>query len=292
MKLFRIGTARIDGKPTPMVLVDDRAFTFQEVVGDTAPHTTLKMFERWDHWQSQLGSAVEHVSGAGRDPATLTYLAPVTEPRKVICIGINYRDHLKEMKAGDPPEYPYAFMRPATSLAGHKESIRLPAGPKIIDWEAEIGIVVGHRFRGDDAEAALAAIAGYTVINDVSARDWIAKRPPVGIDWVMQKAWDQFQPTGPWITPARFISDPQALSIELTVNGVTKQRSNTGEMVFGVVQIMRHLGQIMTLEPGDIVATGTPAGVGFGRNPPEFIKPGDHVRVTIEGLGTLENEFL
>jgi 2,4-didehydro-3-deoxy-L-rhamnonate hydrolase len=136
------------------------------------------------------------------------------------------------------------------------------------------------------------AVGGYTVVNDVSARDWIANPPFVGIDWVMQKSWNKFQPTGPWVTPARFVADPQNLPIELTVNGEMKQKANTSQMIFGVRDIVRHLSGMMTLEPGDIIATGTPAGVGFGRRPPEFIKGGDRIRVTIEGLGSLENYFV
>jgi 2-keto-4-pentenoate hydratase/2-oxohepta-3-ene-1,7-dioic acid hydratase in catechol pathway len=135
------------------------------------------------------------------------------------------------------------------------------------------------------------AIAGYTIINDVSARDWIESRPSVGIDWVMQKAWDRFQPTGPWITPSEFIANPNDLHIWLTVNGVMKQDSNTSQMIFGVGAIVEHLSKIMTLEPGDIIATGTPAGVGFGARPRERLRKGDVVRVGIDGLGTLENRI-
>jgi 2-keto-4-pentenoate hydratase/2-oxohepta-3-ene-1,7-dioic acid hydratase in catechol pathway len=196
------------------------------------------------------------------------------------------------MKVSELPRYPYAFLRTPTSLAAHGEEIKLPGGTKMVDWEAELGIIIGRTLGPDETIDLLSAVAGYTVVNDVSARDWIASRPMVGIDWVMQKCWDKFQPTGPWITPARYVEDPQNLHIELRVNGEIKQRSNTSLMIFGVSDIVRHLAAMMTLEPGDVIATGTPAGVGFGRCPPEFIRSGDRVEVTIQGLGSLSNQFV
>lgn len=291
MKPYKLGTAEISGASVPVVLFNGRAHLLRDIIGTDCPPSVFALLQDWDRWAQRLG-AVGTVPHTGLDPDALTYRPPVEQPRKIICIGINYRDHLAEMNSGAPPDLPYAFMRPPTSLAGHGETIQLPKKSKMVDWEAELGVVIGRRFHGDDPIAARAAVAGYTVINDVSARDWIASRQPaVGVDWVIHKAWDQFQPTGPWITPAEFVPEPQALSIELTLNGVVKQRSNTSQMLFSVQQIVCHLGTIMTLEPGDIIATGTPAGVGFGRKPPEFIRSGDVVRITIADLGTLENTF-
>lgn len=292
MKSYRLGTAILGGKNTPVLLLDGRVHRLHEVIQSVVPQSIFDLLQDWPRWSAVLHET-SSPSSPGVDPDELVYRSPVLEPRKVICIGVNYRDHLAEMKSGEPPAFPYAFLRPPTSLAGHMEQIRLPHLSKMVDWEAELGIVIGRRFHGEDAEAAMMAVAGYTIINDVSARDWIASRPPVvGVDWVMQKAWDQFQPTGPWFTPAQFVSDPQALSIELTVNGAIKQKSNTSQMVFDIPQIVTHLGTIMTLEPGDLIATGTPAGVGFGRNPPEFIQRGDRVKISIDQLGTLENVFI
>ena len=289
---YKLGTGRIDSEPTALVLIEGTVHTLREVLGAEAPQTLEQVFVLWDAYESLLERRSSEIASPGRDPSAIDYLPPLSHPRKVICIGANYRDHLAEMKTADIPVFPYAFMRPQTSLAAHGEPIRLPAGARMIDWEAELGIVIGRRFGPDDTGDALQAVAGYTVVNDVSARDWIATRPFVGIDWVMQKAWDKFQPTGPWITPARYVADPQNLRIELTLNGIVKQASNTGQMIFGVAEIVRHLAGMMTLEPGDVVATGTPAGVGYGRDPKEFIKLGDRVRVTIEGLGALENQFI
>jgi 2,4-diketo-3-deoxy-L-fuconate hydrolase len=288
---YKLGTGVIDGRPTPLVLVGGKVHTLAEVLGDEAPETLEAVFADWAKLDATIAAKVAKLSG-GRDPSGISYLTPLANPRKVICIGTNYRDHLAEMKVTELPSFPYGFLRPQTCLAAHQEAIRLPSGAKMVDWEAELGIIIGRTFGPGETADPLEAVGGYTVINDISARDWIANRPFVGIDWVMQKSWDQFQPTGPWITPAREVADPHNLPIHLTLNGVMKQQSNTGQMIFGVRDIIRHLSAMMTLEPGDIIATGTPAGVGFGRRPPEFIKPGDQITITVEGLGTLENTFI
>jgi 2,4-diketo-3-deoxy-L-fuconate hydrolase len=292
MSEYKLGTGLIDSRSTPLVLVGGKVYSVAEVLGSQAPASIAAVFDDWDHMDQLIFERVEEVSGLGRDPEGITYLTPIAAPRKVVCIGTNYRDHLAEMKTIEQPAYPYAFMRPQTSLAAHGEEIYLPNGAKMIDWEAELGVVIGRTFGPEDKADPMEAVGGYTVVNDVSARDWIANPPFVGIDWVMQKSWNKFQPTGPWVTPARFVADPQNLPIELTVNGEMKQKANTSQMIFGVRDIVRHLSGMMTLEPGDIIATGTPAGVGFGRRPPEFIKGGDRIRVTIEGLGSLENYFV
>jgi len=195
------------------------------------------------------------------------------------------------MKVDQKPEYPYAFMRPQTCLSAHGDEISLPKNPTMIDWEAELAVIIGTTYGPENSQDPMTAVAGYTVVNDLSARDWIHNRPFVGIDWVMQKSWNQFQPTGPWITPSRFVDNPEDLDIQLTLNDEVKQKSSTRELIFSVRDIITHLAGMMTLEPGDIIATGTPAGVGFGRQPQEFIQSGDRIAVTIEGLGTLENTF-
>lgn len=288
---YKLGTGTIGGVPTPLVLIDDTIYRLNDLLGDDGVATLEEVFRNWARMERRI-AACDPAGAATVDPADVTFLPPLSNPRKVICIGVNYHDHLEEMKVTQLPEFPYSFMRPQTCLAAHGEAIKLPAGSSMPDWEAELGIVIGRRIGPGDGGPLRDAVAGYTVINDVSARDWIVNRPWVGIDWVMQKAWDKFQPTGPWITPAAQVANPDALDISLTVNGVTKQQSNTSRLIFGIDAILAHLTGIMTLEPGDIIATGTPAGVGFGRKPQEFLKPGDRVAVTVEGLGTLENTFV
>ncbi|CDX32991.1 2-hydroxyhepta-2,4-diene-1,7-dioate isomerase [Mesorhizobium sp. SOD10] len=292
MVAYKLGTGRLGGSLSPLVLVGMRVHPLAEILGEGAPTDLESIFADWAKYDELLAERCARVVAPGTDPADVSYCTPIANPRKLICIGTNYREHNQEMAAGERPEFPYGFMRPQVALAAHGEEIRLPARASMVDWEAELGVVIGRRYGPGDGGDPLQAVAGYTVINDVSARDWIASRPSVGIDWVMQKGWNQFQPTGPWITPARFVDDPQSLGIELAVNGVVKQKSNTSRMIFGVADITLHLAGMMTLEPGDIIATGTPAGVGYGRNPREFLKAGDQVSVTVEGLGTLCNRFV
>ena len=209
-------------------------------------------------------------------------------PNKLICIGANYHDHIAEMGVPMLPTYPYAFLKPpSTTLRGSGEAVVAPPEVKMLDWEAELAVIIGVRCRDVTADRALAVVAGYSNFNDLSARDWIADRPALGVDWVRHKAFDGFAPMGPYFVPAEFVGDPQALAIELTVNDVAKQRSSTANMVFGVREIIAHLSAIMTLEPGDVIATGTAAGVGQGRKPPEFLAAGDIVRIVIGDLGEL-----
>lgn len=292
MTEYKLGTGLLDGKATPLVLAGSTIHRLSDVLGGREVPGLEAVFADWEAYDQLIGDSLDGTSAPAVDPASVTFLTPIANPRKVICIGTNYHDHVQEMKVAALPEFPYAFMRPQTCLAAHGEAVRLPEGAKLNDWEAELGFVIGRRIGPGSDIDPMSAVAGYTVVNDVSARDWIINRPAVGIDWVMQKGWDKFQPTGPWITPARFVADPQNLNIELRVNGVVKQNSNTAKMIFGIEAILRHLTTIMTLEPGDIVATGTPAGVGFAQQPQQCLAPGDKTEVTIEGLGTLENSFV
>lgn len=292
MSEYKIGTGDIGGETQPLVLKNGRVHALSDVLGSGAPSTLEAVLADWPQTDRSIEAALEGFTEGGVSESEVAFATPVANPRKVICIGTNYHDHLREMKVTTPPEFPYAFLRPPTCLAAHGEDIRLPSGSEMVDWEAELGLVIGAQVGPGDTGDPINAVAGYTVLNDISARDWIINRPWVGIDWVMQKAWDKFQPTGPWITPARFVENPDKLSIVLTVNGVTKQKSNTSELIFGIREMLAHLAGMMTLEPGDIIATGTPAGVGFGLKPQEFLQSGDHVAVTIKGLGTLENTFI
>ncbi|MEM7068866.1 MAG: fumarylacetoacetate hydrolase family protein [Pseudomonadota bacterium] len=289
---YKIGSGLVSGQKVPVLLIDDKVYELSSILRSDDYTSLEDVFSNWIEVDQALSSASHPDEEKALSIEKVEILTPLENPRKVVCIGTNYHDHLREMKVAKLPEFPYAFLRPQTCLAAHKEKIHLPSTPKMIDWEAELGIIIGSSFGPKYEGNPTSAIAGYTVLNDLSARDWIHDRPFVGIDWVMQKSWDQFQPTGPWITPTRFVADPENLDIELRLNGAVKQKSNTNELIFGVREIMTHLCGMMTLEPGDIIATGTPAGVGFGRQPQEFIQSGDHIVVTIEGLGTLENTFV
>lgn len=288
--VFRLGTIFTEGSPSTVVLASDKVYRLADLVGRDPGLKAV--IGAWAEHETIIVAALS--SNEKPSPLVLEdlrFLPPVPDPPKLICVGTNYHDHLREMKVAEVPKFPYAFLRPNLCLAGHDEDVVLPDWPQFIDWEAEVGLVIGNTGRNFIGDAARQAIAGYTIVNDISARDWIVDRPSVGIDWVMQKAWDGFQPTGPWLTPAEFVADPNNLAIELTVDGVERQRSNTSAMIFSPVQIVEHLSRIMTLECGDIIATGTPAGVGFGQDPRIKLEPGNEMIVTIEGLGLLRNRI-
>jgi 2-keto-4-pentenoate hydratase/2-oxohepta-3-ene-1,7-dioic acid hydratase in catechol pathway len=192
------------------------------------------------------------------------------------------------MKIAMLPSYPYSFLKPpGNTLRGSGEPVQAPGNVRMMDWEAELAVVIGRTVRDVAAAHALDSVAGYANFNDLSARDWLADRPGVGIDWVRHKAFDGFAPMGPYFLPAEFVQDPQQLPMRLWVNDELRQDSNTSQMVFGVAAIIEHLSSIMTLAPGDVIATGTPAGVGYGRQPHQFLHPGDTVRIQIGALGDL-----
>ena len=290
--MFRFGVVKKQTTKQIVVEVDDNVYALATILPELQNNSLDELFADWDEIVEKIETAIG--SKKLTNPLKIEdyeFESPVSKPPKVICIGINYHDHIEEMGV-NAPEYPYAFLRPPKCVTGHDQDIKLPKWPEMVDWEAELGVVIGVEAKNLTKENALDAVAGYAVINDVSARDWIESRPFIGVDWVMQKAWDDFNPMGPWLVPAKYIEDPQALDMELTVNGVMKQQQTTGKMVFSVVDILVHLSEIMTLEPGDIIATGTPSGVGFGRRPMEFLKPGDVVSISISKLGTLTNKFV
>jgi 2-keto-4-pentenoate hydratase/2-oxohepta-3-ene-1,7-dioic acid hydratase in catechol pathway len=220
------------------------------------------------------------------EAASAKLLAPVIDPQKIICLGLNYRDHAAESGAPIPKE-PILFSKYSTALIGDGEPIVLPPVSSEVDYEAELVIVVGKRGRNLSAEQAPAHVAGYTVGHDVSARDWQLKKD--GKQWMAGKTFDTFAPIGPHLVTADEIPDPLNLPIRLRLNGQTMQDSNTRQMIFGIGATLAYLSQIMTLEPGDLIFTGTPPGVGFARKPPVYLKAGDLVEVEIDGLGTLRN---
>lgn len=220
------------------------------------------------------------------DEAVVKLLAPILDPPKIICLGLNYRDHAIESGAAIPKE-PILFSKYATALIGHEEAIVLPPVSREVDYEAELVIVVGKRSRNVKPAEAMSYVAGYTIGHDVSARDWQLKKE--GKQWMVGKTFDTFAPTGPAIVTADELTDPHHLPIRLRLNGQTMQDSNTSQMIFDVPSVLAYLSQVFTLEPGDLIFTGTPPGVGFARKPPLFLKAGDVVEVEIEGIGVLRN---
>jgi 2-keto-4-pentenoate hydratase/2-oxohepta-3-ene-1,7-dioic acid hydratase in catechol pathway len=227
-----------------------------------------------------------------------TLLAPIRFPRKVLCAGVNYRRHIREMGGEDPDSSwrPYFFMKPpTTTVIGPADPIVLhDADAARYDWEAELAIVIGLGGRDIDLGSARSHIAGYTVSNDVTARGY-HKRTGVPIeafayDWFGAKAIDDSLPMGPGITPAALVPDPQRLRLRLWVNGELQQDESTGDMICGIDELVAAASRIVTLEPGDVICTGTPSGVGVGRG--LHLKPGDVVRVAVDGLGEIENRVI
>jgi len=215
-------------------------------------------------------------------------LAPVKLPPKIICLGLNYRDHAAEQKASLPDE-PIIFMKPRTAVIGPDEPIVKPAFVKELDYEAELAVVIGKRGKDIAVEEAEDHIFGYTCFNDVSARDIQFKDK----QWTRGKSFDTFAPMGPCLTTVDQIGDPTNLRVRTMVNGELRQNSSTSNMVFNVYQIVHEVSRVMTLEPCDIIATGTPAGVAFAMKPsPKFLSPGDVVEIEIENIGVLTNKVL
>lgn len=227
---------------------------------------------------------------AALDPAALplveegTRIGPcVGQVGKFVCIGLNYSDHAAEAGLDVPPE-PIVFMKATSAICGPDDGIELPRGSLATDWEVELAVVIGRHAKYVSEADALSHVAGYCVANDVSERDFQTKRAG---QWTKGKSADTFGPLGPWLVTRDEVSDPQALSLWLDLNGKRMQTGSTATMIFGVAKVISYLSQMMSLHPGDVISTGTPPGVGMGIKPaPVYLKPGDRLALGIDGLGT------
>ena len=237
-----------------------------------------------------LTAGPDTVRAAARDTRTrylldeVELLAPVPNPRKFLAIGINYADHIRET-GREAPTFPVFFNKQITCVTGPHGPIHVPRVSSDVDFEGELGIVIGRRCRHVPVERAHEVIAGYLVVNDVTVRDWQYRSPT----WTLGKSFDTHGPIGPWITTPDEVGDPQDLHIRTLLNGETMQDASTSEMIFGCSEQIATLSTAFTLEPGDLISTGTPAGVGFARQPPVFLRAGDTVRIEIDGMGAIEN---
>lgn len=247
------------------------------------PSSIVDLIAKWPTFESRISSLAKKL-GSSQEPLKL--LCPLDRPGKILCIGLNYRDHAVETNAPIPEE-PIVFCKMPTAMIGPLDVIRLPASSKEVDYEAELVVVIGQRLKHATEEQAAAGIFGYAVGHDVSARDWQKGKP--GKQWFLGKSFDTFAPLGPAITVATSIPDACNLNIRCWVNGNLVQDSNTRELIFSPVFLVRYLSQVMTLEPGDVIYTGTPAGVGVARTPPTFLHPGDTVEIEIDLIGRLVN---
>jgi 2-keto-4-pentenoate hydratase/2-oxohepta-3-ene-1,7-dioic acid hydratase in catechol pathway len=269
----------------------DGAIVDLNAVDPAVPTDVVALLEGGDAAMAAARAALD----AGRDspahhaPADAQLLPVVPRPPKIVCVARNYAEHAAEAKL-DILSEPNLFIRFAQSLIADGDPIQVPRVSKACDWEAELAVVIGRGGRHISKADALDHVAGYSIFNDVSIRDWQIKKPP--IQFGAGKNFDGSGPFGPDLVTADEVPDPQALGIELTVNGVVKQSSTTASMIFDVATIIEFISTFATLEPGDVIATGTPSGVGNFREPPEFLVAGDTVRIEIEGVGVQENPVI
>jgi 2-keto-4-pentenoate hydratase/2-oxohepta-3-ene-1,7-dioic acid hydratase in catechol pathway len=262
----------------------------REIVDVAAADRALRA--PWAELLDRGPACLEHVreiaeSGAHRLPLDAVRLAPPVQPRKFFAIGLNYADHVAE--SGLPtPEHLTVFVKASSCVTGPYDPIERPAVSNLLDYEGELGFVIGRRCRHVRAEDAASVIAGYLIVDDVSVRDWQIQTP----QWSLAKSFDTHGPIGPWITTADELADPHALGIRTFVNGELRQQSNTDQLIFDCFRQVEILSQACTLEPGDVVATGTPSGIAAAREGQPWLEPGDRVRVEIDGLGAIENEVV
>jgi acylpyruvate hydrolase len=227
-------------------------------------------------------AVAETAEGPSHDLASLDYAPVVPRPEKIFCVGLNYRTHILEM-GRELPQYPALFAKFARALVGANDPVVLPAGSEQVDWEAELGVVIGAEVRHATTEQAAAAIAGYTVVNDVTARDFQYR----SMEWLQGKTFERSTPVGPWL-----VTDAEPGEITCVVDGDVVQKADTGDLVFDAAALVAYISQIVTLVPGDLIATGTPGGVGHARKPPRYLAEGSELVTRVEGVGELHNTMV
>jgi 2,4-diketo-3-deoxy-L-fuconate hydrolase len=291
MKIARFGEP---GAERPAVVVDDETLVdvselVDEIAGRSGGDFDRAFFAA--DGLARLAAAVRQHAGLPRVAldGSVRVGAPIARPGKVVCIGLNYADHAAESGMPIPAE-PIVFMKGSDTVVGPYDDVYIPRGSEKTDWEVELGVVIGEPARYlADRDAARAVIAGYCVSHDVSEREFQLER---GGQWDKGKSCERFNPVGPWLVTADEVGDPQALDLFLDVNGESRQRGCTKTMIFDVLEVVRYLSQFMVLEPGDLVNTGTPPGVGMGQQPPTYLRAGDEVSLGITGLGRQRQRFI
>lgn len=284
---MRLATYAFQGRIRAGVIVDDRVVAFDELAVGLPP-TLEGLLDAGEPAMAAVREAAR-TTARGTPMDAVRLLAPIRFPRKFLAIGLNYASHLAEARAMGVPipdlQYQIWFNKQTSCIAGPYDAIERPAVSEQLDFEGELGVVIGQRCRHVAAADAQKVVAGYLIVNDVSVRDW-QKRT---LTATLGKSFDTHGPTGPWLTTRDEIADPHALAVRTLVDGVVMQDGNTAEMIHRIDAMIAYLTTVMTLEPGDILATGTPAGVAGSRRPPTWLRPGQSVRVEIEGLGHIEN---
>jgi len=304
---YKLATFQTADGPRAGLVIDDKVFDAAKLTGRPGYATVLGILEDWRAAQPVLKKAAANAGKArakGQPLKKVKLLAPVLWPSAIYCAGANYADHAAEMNArhGKPPDpdphtlglQSWHFIKASRSLANPGQTVKVSDYSKQMDWEIELAAVIGRPAKDVPVEKALDYVAGYTAANDLSARDrgrrpQVADTSPFKADWVAHKSFDGSCPLGPWIVPASDIPDPQNLGLKLWVNGVLKQDSNTAKMIFNLAEQIAHLSSRLTLHPGDLILTGTPAGVGAGRG--EYLKAGDVVKIWVEKIGEISNKM-
>lgn len=302
---YNLLSYRSDSGPRGGILVNGRVHDVADVLGGMpggAPGSILDLLADWGACCPRLEAAANASLAGGSPLGEVDLLPPILWPSALFCAGANYADHVAEMRVAlnlpddggrNPGDLPWHYVGlPRHSMIGHGAEIKLPSWSERVDWEAEIGAVIGREARNVSVADALQYVAGLTIVNDLSARDWVKRtNTPAGSpfqwDWVSQKCFETAKPTGPWITPLSAIRDIDDIGIRLWVNDELMQDSSSNQLIFDIAEQVAHLSTRVTLRPGDVIATGTPAGVGAARG--RFLQPGDKVRIRVEGVGELCN---
>ncbi len=254
-----------------------------------------ELLTQWDSIRPEFDVLAEMAAAGVEQLKELTIgansLAPPIRPSRIFCAAANYAKHASEMGtvlAAKADSRPYMFIKPGTSIIGHNETVVIPDASSQVDWEVELAVVIGRDAHHVSANQALDYVVGYTVINDITARDLNVRDDyPFKTDWFQGKCFDTFAPLGPWIVPSTCIDDPHALDLRLSVNGELMQEETTGAMIFNIGEQIEYLSSVLTLKPGDVIATGTPTGVGMSRG--IYLKPGDVMDASISSIGSLSN---
>jgi 2-keto-4-pentenoate hydratase/2-oxohepta-3-ene-1,7-dioic acid hydratase in catechol pathway len=282
---MKLATFTHDGSTRVGIVDGDRVVDLSAAAPDL-PREMRAFLEAGREAMERAREAVD--AGVGRLPLQAVRLeAPIARPPKFLAVGLNYADHVAESGL-ETPAHPTIFNKQSTCVTGPSDPIHLPRASQALDYEGELGFVIGRPARHVSRDDAADVIAGYLVIDDVSVRDWQLRTPT----WTMGKSFDTHGPIGPWIVTTDEIPDPHRLELRTFVNGELRQSSNTKQLIFDCFALVEHLSTAFTLEPGDVVATGTPGGVGIAAKPPRLLVAGDVVRVEIEGIGALENRVI
>ena len=276
---MKLASFSVNGEPNRAGIIID-----QEII-DLGGNDVLAFLDAGEPAFEHARAAV--ASGIGRFRIDDVKLATTVRPRKFFAVGMNYADHAAE--AGrEVAEFPTIFMKASSCVAGPFDPVLRPRDAHTLDYEGELGIVIGTRLRRATSDEARQAIAGYVVTNDVSVREWQSRTS----QWSLGKSFDTHGPIGPWLVTPDELSDPHELELRTYVNGVLRQRANTRDLIFDCFALVEALSETCTLEPGDVIATGTPAGIGNWMKPPQFLVAGDVVRVEIDGIGAIENRIV